>query len=136
MVAFGAPLITVGDVSGGFVAGGDPGERGPTVVTFPGGLDTLSRLGGNCRGAGVIWAGLVTPARPAVELRPVVKGSGAIRRGGILEVGEVRPGSVVRLLMAGSGFGGLPIPGSGLGWLTTDGSGLAGGLPIPSSGCF
>ena len=48
-------------------------------------------------------------------------------------VGEVRPGRGVRMLMAGSGFGGLPIPGSGFGRLPIPGSGF-GGLAAPGSG--
>ena len=136
-------LAADGNVLGSLAPGGDTGESGPTVLTPPGGLmdDRLSRGGGKLRGAGVILAWL---PRPVVPVRPVVKGSGAILRRGMLVVGDVRLGSGVRILIAGSGFGGLPTPGRGFGGLPIPGSGriwppidgLGGLPPIPGSGCF
>ena len=106
-------MVTADGSCGGLVAAG--GDIGPTVDTFGGdfigdrvGLVTGS--GTDCRGAGVILAGLVRPVRAEeVGFKPVVNGSGRNLRGGMLDVGDVRPGRGVRLLIAGSGLVGLPI---------------------------
>ena len=67
-----------GDALGSLAPGGDTGESGPTVLIPPGLVeDILSLVGGKLRGAGVILAGVESPA---AEVRPVVKGSGAILR--------------------------------------------------------
>ena len=122
------------DASGGFVVAAGDGldgdlsccvaagvgvvrACGPTVVTIVGDFvgERLGRVGGNLtgwRGAGVILAGPETPPRVedgVTPVSPVVKGSGAILRGGMLEMGDVRLGREVRLLIAGRDFSELPI---------------------------
>lgn len=103
------------DASGGLVVtGGDAGESEPTVVTFVGDLvgEGAGRIVGSlrgCRGAGVIRAGLERSPNVADALRPVVKGSGAVLRGGMMEAREVRPGRGERTPIGGIALGMPPI---------------------------